>query len=193
MYSSRWFLAIGWIGAVSAIDWIGAVSAIDAQAITRDSTAPLGAGVRVLSAASAGRERARVTIAGGGRRVGWVVSADDTLLVLKPDRRPIEFWYPKASAYDRRQLARLELSEFPKRRTQSTAVGAIVGAIAGAVIGAVAMEDKCLAGKLTPCHGREVGLFVGGAFGLGVGGFLGRHVIGRDRWIEVPTMGPSRP
>ena len=184
MSSSRWFLALGWIGAGSAID---------AKAITRDSTTPRDTSVRSLSSASAGRERARITLAGGTRRVGWVVSADDTLLVLKPYRRPIDFWYPGPSAYDRRQLARLELSEFPKRRARSTAGGAIVGAIAGALIGTVAMDKNCVAGSMRPCHGREMGLFVGGTIGLGVGGLLGRHVIGRDRWLEIPTVGRPRP
>jgi hypothetical protein len=183
MCNSRWILAVGWLGVASAIG---------AQATTRDSTPPADTGVRTLSSASAGRERARVTFAGGSRSAGWVVSADDTLLVLKPDRRPIEFWYPRPRTYDRRQLARLELSEYPKRRDRAAIVGAVVGTIAGALVGAVVLDKECVAGSLAPCHGREIGIFLGGAVGLGVGGLLGRHVIGRDRWVEIPTVGRPR-
>jgi len=183
MHSPRWLLAIGWLGVATALE---------GQETARDSTPPPAAVVRALAPASGSRERARVSPAGGPRRAGWVLSADDTLLILKPDRRPIDFWYAGPVNYDRRQLARLELSEFPKRRGNATAVGAIVGAIAGAMIGTVALADNCVAGGLKPCHGKEMGLFLGGSLGLGVGGLLGRHVIGRDRWLEIPTVGLPR-
>jgi hypothetical protein len=185
MHSPRWFLAVGWLGVATAIE---------AQETARDSTPAPGAVARTLAPASAFRERARVSPAGGSRRAGWLLSADDTLLVLKPDPRPfVDLWTPRPVTYDRRQLARLELSEFPKRRGEATVVGAIVGAIAGAMIGTVALADKCVGGGLKPCHGKEMGLYLGGSLGLSVGGLLGRHVFGRERWLEIPTVGLPRP
>jgi hypothetical protein len=180
MQSPRWLLAIGWFAAGPAIE---------AQATARDSTLPPGADAPTLSAASAGRARARVT-ARGGQVVGWVLSADDTLLVLQPDRRPFELWPRRQAAYDRRQLARLELSERPQWREQATALGVVIGAALGALIGRVALADTCPSGGQIGCNGRVTGVFVGGVIGLGVGGLLGRHVIGRDRWREIPPMRP---
>jgi hypothetical protein len=183
MHSPRWLLAVGWLGVATALE---------AQETARDSTPPPAAVVRTLAPASASRERARVSPAGGPRRAGWVLSADDTLLVLKPDPRPfVDLWTPWPVTYDRRQLARLELSEFPKRRARSAAVGAIVGAVAGALIGAVALDDYCVADNLKPCHGLEMGLFAGGVLGMGTGVLLGRHFFG-DRWLEIPTVGLPR-
>src|SRR5439155_109078 len=83
------------------------------------------ANAKPLVALASGRARARVTASSGRRIVGRVVSADDTLLVLQPERRPIELWARPRAVYDRRQLTRLELSEHPERRLQTTVLVAL--------------------------------------------------------------------
>lgn len=175
-----------------AIGWIAAAPIAHAQVTAGDSIPPdaaPGADSRAPSASTVA-ERARVTAVGGRRVVGWVRSADDTLLVLQPDRRPYELWARRRRTYDRRQLARLELSERPERRGQATVLGVVIGAAVGAAIGSAVLDDDCPSGSQIDCNGGAIGLFFGGSIGGGLGGLLGRHVIGRDRWREVPPAGP---
>ena len=168
--------------AVGSLGWLGSSPALLAQATPRDSTPPPSANAKPLVALASGRARARVTASSGRRIVGRVVSADDTLLVLQPERRPIELWARPRAVYDRRQLTRLELSEHPERRLQTTVLGALIGAAVGAAIGAAHYSDPCASGRQIVCRGRSYDTTVGSLVGMSAGALLGRFVFGRDQW-----------
>jgi hypothetical protein len=177
------------------VAWLGVASVTHAQATPGDTLRTRSLDSALF--ASVGRARVRVTSREGHQGIGLLVAADDTLLSLRPDRRPrfwsqTQFWPQSSMVYDRRNLTALELSERSERRGRMTAIGAVAGVAVGAVIGSAILGSDCSSANGVECHGRRFGAWFGGAVGSAVGGLFGRHVIARDRWRNIPVMGEAR-